>query len=164
MEKYQKYITRAKELGVKEAIIIPTDSIVTAEWVRLKCQYGCGGFGGLTCPPNSPTPEQTKKIISDYKNALLVHVDDFIDLNEILVKLEKEVFFDGYYKVFIMGGGPCNLCEECSEFCTHPDKARPSMEACGIDVYATVRAHGFPIEVLKSKTDKVNFYGIVLIE
>ena len=94
----------------------------------------------------------------------MVHVDEFIDLNEILIKLEKEVFFDGYYKVIIMGGGPCDICEECSEFCTHPDKARPSMEACGIDVYTTVRAHGFPIEVLKTKTDKVNFYGIVLIE
>ena len=164
MEEYEKFITRAKDLGAKEAIIIPANSIVTADWVRLKCQYGCGGFGGLTCPPNSPTPEQTKRIISDYSKALLVHVDEFIEMNEMLIKLENEFFFDGYYKAFMMSGGPCDLCDDCSGTCTHPDKARPSMEACGIDVYATVRAHGFPIEVLKTKTDKFNFYGLVLIE
>ena len=164
MKKYEKYIAGAKDLGIKEAIIIPTDSIVTAEWVRWKCQYGCNGFGGLTCPPNSPTPDQTKKIIADYRNALLVHVDEFINLNEMLIKLEKMLFLDGYYKAFMMGGGPCHLCKECSEFCAHPDKARPSMEACGIDVYATVKVHGFPIKVLKSKHDKVNFYGLILIE
>jgi predicted metal-binding protein len=165
MKKYEKYITRAKELGAKDAIIIPTNSIVTAEWVRLKCQYGCDGYGtSFKCPPNSPTPEQTKTILSDYKEALLVHVDELIDLNEIVITLEKEIFFDGYYKAFGMGAGPCNICKKCSESCTHPEKVRPSMEACGIDVYTTVRAHGFPIEVLKTKADKFNFYGVVLIE
>lgn len=44
MKKYAKYVTRAKELRVKDAKIIPTKSIVTAEWVRIKCQFGCGGM------------------------------------------------------------------------------------------------------------------------
>jgi hypothetical protein len=38
------------------------------------------------------------------------------------------------------------------------------MEACGIDVFSTVRAHGFPIAVLKTTHDKPNYYGLVLIE
>jgi hypothetical protein len=38
------------------------------------------------------------------------------------------------------------------------------MEACGIDVYTTVRANGFPIEVVKTQTCKANYYGLVLIE
>jgi hypothetical protein len=38
------------------------------------------------------------------------------------------------------------------------------MGACGIDVYATVRANGYPIAVVNDYTDKANYYGLVLIE
>lgn len=165
MEKYARYATRAKELGAKDAKIIPTDSVVTADWVRIKCQFGCSGFGRrLTCPPSSPTPEQTARILKHYKHALLIHTDEMIDINNIVATIEKEVFFDGHYKAFGMGAGPCYLCEKCPKFCKHPDEARPSMEACGIDVYKTVRTHGFPIKVLKTKKCKFNFYGLILIE
>jgi hypothetical protein len=39
-----------------------------------------------------------------------------------------------------------------------------SMESCGIDVYATIRANGFPIEVVKDRAGEQNYYGLVLIE
>ena len=38
------------------------------------------------------------------------------------------------------------------------------MEACGIDVFATVRANGFPIEVVRDQEDPQHYYGLVLIE
>ncbi len=165
MQKYDKYIARAKELGAKDARIIPADSVITGEWVRAKCQFGCGMYGrGLTCPPSTPTPEQTGRILKSYNHALLIHGHEMDDMNKIVPVLEKEIFFDGYYKAFSMGAGPCELCEKCPEFCTHPHEARPSMEGCGIDVFGTVRAHGFPIETLKTKDGKVNLYGLVLIE
>ncbi|MBU6392899.1 MAG: DUF2284 domain-containing protein, partial [Planctomycetes bacterium] len=41
---------------------------------------------------------------------------------------------------------------------------RPSMEACGIDVYQTARNHNLKIETLKNKNDEVNIYGLVLLE
>jgi hypothetical protein len=37
------------------------------------------------------------------------------------------------------------------------------MEACGIDVYATVRKFGFPIEVVRSCTVEPHYYALVLI-
>jgi hypothetical protein len=37
------------------------------------------------------------------------------------------------------------------------------MESCGIDVYATVRANDFPIEVVKNRACEQNYYGLVLI-
>jgi len=46
----------------------------------------------------------------------------------------------------------------------HTGQARPSMEACGIDVYATVRANSYPIEVVKDYSDDADYYGLVLIE
>ena len=38
------------------------------------------------------------------------------------------------------------------------------MEACGIDVYATARRHGFPIEVVRTHADPQHYYGMVLVD
>jgi len=166
--KYQKYINRALRLGAKEVKLITADTVVTAQWVRAKCQFGCGGYGkSLTCPPNSPTPEETQRMVNAYQHALLIHGDENTPVNRIVVRLEKRMFLDGYEKAFGMGGGPCSLCEECVDspgLCRYPEEARPSMEACGIDVFSTVKAHGFPIKVLKDENCEPNYYGLVLIE
>ncbi len=152
-------------MGAKSAKIILTKSVKVGEWVRLKCQFGCDEYGKrLTCPPYSPKPEETKKVLSHYRYALLIHGSQWTDLRRIVAKLEREIFLDGYYKAFGMGSGPCYLCRECGEFCREPDSARPSMEACGIDVFATARANNFPIAVLKKRGLMGNYYGLVLIE
>ncbi len=160
-----KYIKRAKKLGARAAKVIPAESIVAAEWVRLKCQFGCDGYGGcLTCPPHSPTPETTRRMLTHYKSGLLIHGKEYTDIRSIVVTLEREMFLDGYFKALGMGAGPCNLCRVCDETCCHADKARPSLEACGIDVFTTVRANGYPIEVLNTSSCRGNYYGIVLFQ
>ena len=165
MRSFVKYIKRSKELGAIEAKVIPAETIVAAEWVRMKCQFGCDGFGqSLTCPPYSPTPDLTRRMLTYYKHALLVHGNEYTNIHAIIPKLEQEIFLDGYFKAFGMGAGPCNLCNKCAKSCRHPDKTRPSLEACGIDVFTTVRSNGFPIKVLNTQDCKGNYYGIVLIE
>jgi len=164
-----RWVARAKKLGAGEAKLIFPSSVVTAQWVRLKCQYGCGGYGlRLTCPPYSPTPSQTRAMLDEYRLALLVHCPGGnygAPVKEIVAKLEREIFLAGRYKAFAFGSGPCGLCDGCNlEHCTHPSEARPSMEAAGMDVYATARANGFPIEVVKDETCPQNYYGLVLIE
>jgi len=163
---FGQFIERAQELGAEEAKLIRADSVVTAPWVRLKCQFGCGGWNSsLCCPPHSPAPEETARVIACYKRALLVHSRGKIRPTKIVVPLEREIFLAGYYKALAFGSGPCRFCRECNmEACVHPDEARPSMEACGIDVFATARANGFPIEVVRDETDPQHYYGLVLIE
>ncbi len=167
-EKYEAYVRAALRLKAKDAKVIPVESVVVAQWVREKCQFGCSGYGQrLTCPPHSPTPEETKRMLSHYKHALLVHGDENTPVNRIVVKLERRIFLDGHERAFGLGAGPCFLCEDCPPnpgLCRHPEEARPSMEASGIDVFTTVRAQGFPIEVLKDENCKPNYYGLVLIE
>jgi predicted metal-binding protein len=84
----------------------------------------------------------------------------------IAAKLEREIFLAGYYKAFGMGAGPCELCTRCAfdKGCRHPQKARPAMEACGIDVYSTVRQHGFAIDVVRTRRDAQHYFGLVLID
>lgn len=160
------FLRRAKELGALHAKLIEPASVVTAPWVRLKCQYGCGGYGSnLCCPPYTPTPEQTRAILDCYKRAILVHCKPGTDVKSIVVALEREAFLADHYKAFGFGAGPCGLCRECNlEACTRPDEARPAMEACGIDVYATARANGFPISVVTDYRCDQNYYGLVLID
>jgi predicted metal-binding protein len=164
----QKYAKRAMKLGAVDAKLISADTIVTAPWVRLKCQYGCGGYGQcLTCPPYSPPPEQTSRMLKDYRSALLVHGDNHTHITRIVSRIEREAFLDGYHKAFAMGSGPCDLCDECNlagKECVHAEQARPAMEACGIDVYQTARNNDFPIKVARNRSSAQNYYGVVLIE
>ena len=58
------FLARAVALGAKEARLVPTRNVFTAEWVRLKCQYGCGAYASSrNCPPYSPTPERTRALV-----------------------------------------------------------------------------------------------------
>lgn len=156
---------RARDLGAQDAKLIDPASIVTAAWVRVKCRYGCGGYGSsLCCPPHSPTPEETRAVIDCYEEALLIHCKPDVRVKEIVAALEREAFLSGFYRAFGMGEGPCHLCDECNlERCIHPRHARPAMEACGIDVYATARGNGFPLEVARDRESEQNYYGMLLL-
>lgn len=160
------FLGRAKELGAVDAKVIDPASIVTAAWVRLKCQFGCSGYSAsLCCPPNTPTPDEIRKVIDCYGRAILIHCKNNGDTKKFGVILEREIFLGGFYKALALGDGPCRLCDECNlEKCIHTREARPSMEACGIDVYATVRANGFPIEVVVDRTCEENYYGVILVD
>jgi predicted metal-binding protein len=71
---FKSLVKRIVDLGAVEAKVIKALSVVTAGWVRLKCQYGCGGYGSSLCyPPNTPTPEETRKVIDGYETALIAH-------------------------------------------------------------------------------------------
>lgn len=164
----KELVARAKKMDVLDAKVIPTSNVFTAQWVRWKCQFGCGGYGNsLTCPPFSPTPEQTRATLDSYRIGLLLHSHDGRRLKEIAVALEREAFLAGFYKAFAMTNGPCYLCSQCtldSTKCRHPQHARPAMEACGIDVFRTARSAGFPIQVVRTTDEQPNFYSLVLIE
>lgn len=141
-------------------------SIVFAHWTRYKCQYGCPSYNtNLCCPPHAPSLAETRNIVSEYSIGLLVHFTADVRISKNIAAIEREIFLMNYYKVIGLGAGPCKLCQECSlDGCEFPQHARPSMEACGIDVYATVRQNGFGVDVLKSEDDQGNCYGLLLIE
>ncbi len=158
---------RALEMGALHAKPIHPRQVVTADWVRLKCQYGCEGFAGsLTCPPHSPTPAQTRRVLDGYRRALLIHGDETVDISKIVIPLEREAFLAGFYKAFALACGPCDLCASCAldKGCRHAQQARPSMEASGIDVYATARGAALPIEVVTGPDCAQNYYGLLLLD
>ncbi len=161
----QCFVRRALELGAKEARIIAAQSVVTAPWVRVKCQYGCPIYGTrLTCPPHSPPPERTREIVASFKKGILVE-GEMLKVTPLVAALEREIFLAGYYKALAMGDGPCLKCSECAleKGCKFPFEARPSMEACGIDVYQTLKNNGITVKVARTPDSPHRHHGLVLV-
>jgi predicted metal-binding protein len=70
---------------------------------------------------------------------------------EVVYKLEREAYKDGYYLAMGFGGGSCKdyLCQGLicqfldSGRCRFPHRARPAMEAMGIDVVDLINKAGW---------------------
>jgi predicted metal-binding protein len=157
-----------KKSGVIEVCIISPAEVETAAWVRLKCQFGCGGYGQcLVCPPFTPSPQEMRKVLDAYKRAILIHFEPEADVKAVVAEIERNIFLQGFWKAFSLGAGPCYFCKRCpveDGECQHSEKARPAMEACGIDVFSTVRKFGFPLEVVRTTQKCPNYYGLILVD
>ena len=89
------------------------------------------------------------------------------ETNLQLLELEKAAFQLGYYKAFLLFMDECQICDECTgtrEECKNSHLSRPSPEALGVDVYATVLKLGYPIETLTDRTQEMNRYSFLMIE
>jgi predicted metal-binding protein len=168
-----KYAKLARAAGADVAKVIPARYVVTAEWVRLKCQFGCSGYNKrLCCPPYSPTPETTRKMLREYRWALIFAYAGDEGRKErkrthrSLAGMERAAFLDGHYKAFGFGSGPCRFCPKCdtTKRCRFPELVRPSMESSGIDVYATCRNSGIKLEVVTSYEQTPRYVNLLLIE
>jgi predicted metal-binding protein len=159
--------------------INPAADIVVAQWVRLKCMFGCNNYGrNAACPPNVPSVEECRHLFGEYTMCALFHFPHRVDkpedrtpwaqtLNRELLKLEREVFLAGYPKAFLLAMDSCHICGECAgqrAECHHPKSARPGPDAMAIDVFSTVRQAGYPIQVLSDYTQEMNRYAFLLIE
>jgi predicted metal-binding protein len=168
-----------QDRGYKDFKLIPAKDIEVAQWVRVKCMFGCPNYGRKgTCPPNVPSVEECRAFFAGYEQAVVFHFQKLADppkerhewsrrIYDGLLKLEREVFLSGYRKAFMLSADDCSLCKECSgsrEECLIPMKARPSAEGMAVDVYATVRKHGFPIQVLKNYDETMNRYALLMVE
>lgn len=165
MEKYFDILYKA---GVCKAVKVDAKSIVTAPWTNYKCRYGCDFYGkSACCPPHTPTWKETQEIIDCYEYGILFNIEDGCEtgVTPIAVEIGREAFLDGYYKAIAFGSGPCLICKDCNiEHCRFPKKTVPSMEGCGIDVFATAKNNGFEITTVRDKEDAHNYFGLVLFE
>ena len=173
----REWCERAVALGAGTATEIAASGVVVAEWVRLKCLYGCDEPGvHRTCPPNAPPLDQIRRLLGEFTRAILLETepitgaersdDESRRLNAAGLTLERELFLAGFYRSWLMGAGPCDLCRACvaGKECPTPERARPSMEGCGLDVYATVRNAGRRIEVVRDRDDVYRFFALMLVD
>lgn len=194
----EKYREMAIALGAIDAKTIKGDAVIVDERVYAKCMYPkCRHYGTCAnCPPYTIPADEARKIFSRYNWGLLVRLEVSPDViagqqarktgsyvaaslkrTEIVSKIEAQAFDDGYHLAIAFGGGPCKayLCPttECNVLkgkgCRHPLKARPAMEAVGLDVFTMAENAGwnmYPIgeNTNPSKVPFGSFIGLVLIK
>lgn len=170
----ERYKDKALELGASRAKIVKADEIQVDERVTLKCQIPlCFGYGVCAnCPPNTLKPAELMTYLKKYKWAVFFvkdvpsevivrdratikeRVSAYQNVFKIVTDIESMAFYDGHYLAFGLGAGSCrhtfcSLEEDCQAMkgkkCRFSLRARPSMEAVGIDVYKMVALAGWDI-------------------
>lgn len=175
MEKPEQIaLSEGKKYGINEAMVIYTSKIDVKDFVALKCKYGCSRYGkSHSCPPNTPSPDETRRILDEYKKALLVGGEvrggfsGQLKISAGILAVERALFLNGYYKAFGMTSGSCIFCEECAyprkEPCNFPEKCRPSMEGMSIDVFSTLKKFKKNLDIIRDRKKFIS-YGLILLE
>jgi len=160
-------IQEALERGASRAKIIWTKTIAIGTWGKLQCQFGCSHYGKLhTCPPNTPSSDETSEILADYQRALLIYAGPECNMREMVTGLEETFKTKNYYRAFGLTSRPCDLCQECTidTFCKYPEKARPTLQGCGIDVQSTVFNNGWGDVSPGKPCSSVENIGLILLD
>ncbi|MDD5169267.1 MAG: DUF2284 domain-containing protein, partial [Syntrophales bacterium] len=180
-----RIISSLVDRGESAVISVDVAGIAVDERVRLKCQVPlCDSYRrNLMCPPFVPTVAEFRESLKHYAQAVLLQVAAGLEescmagpmeevflpakkLHELVNFGEKEAFAAGFRFAAGFIGGCCRLCDECvavrgGKKCRFPFKARPSMEAVGIDVVATAGKAGLPVSFPVS--NRVVWTGLILL-
>ena len=204
-EKFEFLVKLALEKGAADARIIPANKVVVEDRVVLKCKVGCNHYGKtLACPPYTPTPEEFRKIVSEYSYVMFMKFtsnaqaepevlaklmvadsdptvskeikekaakfwqdwkEDKRKMLQIVVDLEKAAMNTGYSLALSFVSGHCQLCEKCNtetRICRHPELARWSEDAIGVNVKKTAANAGIMVTFPFAKNPES--FGILLID
>ena len=164
--------------GFEDYRWIDAKEIAVRQWVRSMCIHSCPDYGQkAVCPPNMPSIAECERFFAEYDKALIIRFameahhrgqDSavFSDIDESLLELEKSLFYEGHPKALLLPATVCYRCEECTqslEACRFKEKARPTPEALGVDLFTTVKKVGYPLDVLKDMDDTMNRYAILMV-
>jgi predicted metal-binding protein len=171
MTDLETFREKALELGAAAAEIIRASQIVVDERVRLKCTVPRCLRAGETpnCPPYAPELDVVRKAFAKFSWGILLktHLEPMENYTpksgqeqnllfhkksgEIVYELERLAYEQGYHLAMGLGGGSCKdyLCRGLicqfldSGRCRFPLRARPAMEAMGIDVVDLISKVGW---------------------
>ena len=197
-EHLETYKEKTIELGASHACVFNVSDIPVDDRVPLKCQVPrCFGYGtSANCPPNTLKPDELRLYLKSYNysiffikdipSAVIVRdratikerVAVYQDVYKIVTEIESMAFYDGHYLAFGFGAGSCRhtfcgLEKSCraleGDRCRFSLRARPSMEAVGIDVYKMVAMCEWDIYPIGSSArpddiPKGTLAGIIIIQ
>ena len=154
------------EKGALRAVEFNPSELVFAPWTIMKCKFGCPTYGhNRCCPPFTPGMAEMKEIALSYTRGLMFAVDSMDKGTPLAVDTVNELFREGFYKALAFGTGPCRKCEVCKiGECPHPWVTAPSMEACGMDVFASALRQGFDVHSYNAPGQTPLCIGMILLE
>ena len=163
---YDNLVKKALDLGATDARLIDTHMIVFDPRSFLKCRFGCNRWGRYwTCPPHLDiSSELFMDAFARYSKALIIQTADPQKGQDVSLAIEKEAMLAGN-SMFAFAMVLCVRCETCAypEPCRFPHLARPSMDAYGIDIGATVAPLGFTVKFDPDGHLLPAWYSMVLV-
>ena len=172
--------TLLTQQGFTEYCWMNPKEIVVAQWVRMKCTFGCPDYGLGACPPNTPSVEDCRAFFNEYSHGLIIKMrkeigpdNDFkqTEWSELmttrLLELERMVFRKGFVKAFLLNHTCCNSCKKCSRNridCHDKRRAKPSPEAMAVDVFQTVKNAGMQINEISDHMTEISRFAFLLVE
>jgi len=174
-------IQSALEAGATKAEMIDAGQVVTSAAFRDICATNtCGKYGRCyMCPPDVGDIGELMEKVKEYPRGLLYQtisgLEDSFDIEgmtaagaghvQVSQRLEdrlRELLPAGYLHLTC---GGCRLCETCAKAegkpCVFPERAMPSVESYGIDVYNTVKGTGLKYI---NGANTVTFFGIAFFK
>ncbi len=161
---------------ITEHRVIDVSEIPFSKAVLEACRANrCGRYGTCwTCPPG--TADMEEKIKHYHRAAVFSRkheLEDSFDFEgmmegmqrarDTLVEIRSALDRDGV-SYMALGCEGCNLCSTCTypnAPCRHPDKATPSVEACGIHVVELSRKIGIKYN---NGPNTVTYFCIILFD
>lgn len=150
MGRIKEKIEKALQKIAWQKAEINTDQITFSEEVLKACEANyCGKYNtNWTCPPGAGKPEDLRRRYTAYKKAFVYttkhEIEDSFDIVGMLeagkVHAGQE---DAVLKALagedikMLGASACQICKKCTypdAPCRFPERSRPSVEACGINV------------------------------
>ncbi|WP_084312604.1 DUF2284 domain-containing protein [Desulfobulbus elongatus] len=165
-----RFLALAQDLGATAAVLLPADVLVINDRYAALCAapHRCPSYG-LTpgCPPHAPSPAAFRACLAGYRLVLVFKIDapaaDLLSdnrksvaqaIHRIAAGLEQAARSSGFARARGMAAGSCRelFCADeadCAVLhgarpCRHPDLARPSISAVGIDFAALAAQAGWP--------------------
>ena len=150
-------------------LMCPPNVLSVSQFREILGRYQAASLIKVDIPPDEmPVPGTGKNEKPDEPKPEYVNAarDSQKKLHEIICRLESLCMAEGYPFAAGLIGGSCPLCDECVGVksglpCRYPFKARPAMEAMGIDVIATAKKVG--LHVGFGQNEGRGWVGLVLV-
>ena len=175
----EKLLQLALDCGAAKAVLIDQSSIVLNAEFRAACEMNsCGVYGKCwMCPPDvGPIDELMAKVRSFPRGVwyqTIGELDDSFDFEGMTAAKDRHAAVSHRIREATPAGlrvlhltcGGCHVCARCAKLddepCRFPEKALPSVESYGVDVYQTTK--DTPLKYING-ANTVTYFGLLLFE
>lgn len=172
-------VEQARKLGFSLCLEFDPGLLVPEERIRRYCienRCGCHDANHM-CPPRVGSLEEVEAVLQDFTKGVLLQysrkvevandregvIRTKLEFHRLVLRLERRLERRGMTGLWGLIGGNCELCRTCTALedkpCRHPEKARPSLEAIGVDVVGLLEKLGLDGQF---HPDRITWTGCVL--
>jgi predicted metal-binding protein len=171
---------QARILGFDLCVEFDPALLVPEQRIRDYCtENRCGSYdANHMCPPRIGSLEEVAAALQGLSQGVLLQLSRPMDVandregvtrtklefHRLLLRLERRLRRRGMTQLWGLIGGNCELCRICTVVegkpCRHPERARTSLEAIGVDVVGLLERLGLDG---RFHSDRITWTGCILL-